>query len=59
MEDFNYKAVIEKAFKASWDLINRSEGWKTAKTTTLACENVDKVEWTYVDAENGTGSSNR
>jgi hypothetical protein len=53
--DSELKDKIWKAFDESWDLINTQSGWSPAKTTTLACDSVDKVEW----RRRRTGGSHR
>ncbi len=39
---------IEEAFEHGWRLINLISDWHSDKSTSLACETVDKVEWRQV-----------
>ena len=39
---------IEEAFEHGWKLINLVSDWHSDKSTSLACETVDRVEWRQV-----------
>ena len=46
LTDASYLSDIESAFDSAWDLANRRDGWRSAKTVALAAgDSVDRVEW--------------
>ncbi len=57
--DLEFRAAVNKAYEESWRLINMNSGpetgWTSAKTATLACDHVDKVEY----LRQRTGGSHR